>query len=170
VRPHVPSAPPGSAGAARAGPEPRPRSLLAAVACAFRGVRSAAGRHPNLRAHIAIAGLVLIAGAAAHLTAVELALLAAASGLVLAAELLNTSMELLTDLVCPREDPRAAAVKDVSAGAVLVVSGAAAALAAFILVGRLWPRGPEAGRLAVALGVACLAAFVVATRGRRPRD
>jgi diacylglycerol kinase len=170
VHPHVPSAPPGPAGAARVGPpEPRPRSFLAAVANAFRGVRSAARRQPNLRAHIAIAGLVLIAGAAARLTAAELALLAAASGLVLATELVNTSMELLTDLVCPREDPRAAAVKDVSAGAVLVVSGAAAALAALILLGRLWPGGPEAGRLAAVLGVACFAGFVLAARSR-PRD
>jgi diacylglycerol kinase (ATP) len=136
------------------------------VACALRGLRFAARRQPNLRAHIAIAGLALLAGAAARLTAIELALLAAAAGLVLSAELLNTSIEMLTDLVCPREDPRAAAVKDVSAGAVLLVSGAAAALAIFILLGRLWPQGPEAGRAAAALGLACLVAFGLAVRGR----
>jgi diacylglycerol kinase len=140
------------------------------VTCALRGLRAAARRQPNLRAHIAIAGLVLVAGAAAGLPAGEFALLAVAIGLVLSAELLNTSIELLTDLVCPREDPRAAAVKDVSAGAVLVASAAAAAMAAFILLGRLWPQGPQAGRAAAALGVACLAAFALAARGRAAHD
>ncbi|HLW47255.1 MAG TPA: diacylglycerol kinase [bacterium] len=144
----------------------RPRSFPAAVACALRGLRFATRRQPNLRAHIAIAGLVLLAGAAAGLTAVELALLAAAGGLVLSAELLNTSIELVTDLVCPTEDPRAAAVKDVSAGAVLAVSGAAAALALFILLGHVSPGGSAAGRAAAALGVACLAAAVMAARRR----
>jgi diacylglycerol kinase len=108
----------------------------------------------------------LFAGAAAGLTGGELALLAVAAGLVLSAELLNTSIELLTDLVCPREDPRAAAVKDVSAGAVLVACGAAAALAVFILLGRAWPQGPAGGRAAAALGLACLVAFGLAVRGR----
>ena len=149
-----------------AGGPRRSRSFPAAVAVAVRGIRFAVRRQPNLRAHIAIAGLALVAGAAAGLSGVELALIAAAIGLVLSAELLNTSIELLTDLVCPDVDPRAAAVKDVSAAAVLVVSGAATALAAFIVLARLWPAAPAAGRAAAALGLACLAAVALAARGR----
>jgi len=147
----------------------RSRSFPEAVACAVRGIRLAVGRQPNLRAHIAIAGLVLVAGGAAGLSGVELGLLAAAIGLVISAELLNTSIELLTDIVCPNEDPHAAAVKDVSAAAVLVVSGAAAAVAAFIVLARVWPAAPAAGRAAAALGLACLAAYWLAARGRAAR-
>lgn len=142
------------------------RSFAAALAIAARGAAHAARRHANLRAHVAIAGLVLLAAAIAGCSAVELALAAAAIGLVLAAELLNTSIEMLTDLVCPRYDPRAAAIKDVSAAAVLVASGTAAAVAAFILFGRAWPGTSLAGRAAAALGAACLAAFWLAARGR----
>jgi diacylglycerol kinase len=144
----------------------RSRSFPAAVVCAVRGIGLAVRRQSNLRAHIAIAGLILLAGAAAGLSGVELGLIAAAIGLVISTELLNTSIELLTDLVCPVEDPRAAAVKDVSAAAVLVASGAAAALAAFVLLARVWPAAPVAGRAAAALGLACLAAFGLASRGR----
>ncbi|HLY24460.1 MAG TPA: diacylglycerol kinase family protein [bacterium] len=144
-------------------------SFPAAVVYAARGVRYAVRRQPNLRAHIAIAGLVLLAGAAAGCSGVELALLAGAVGFVLSAELLNTAIELLTDLVCPDEDPRAAAVKDVSAAAVLAASGAAAAVAAFIVLARVWPGAPLAGRAAAALGIACLAAFGFAVRGRVAR-
>ncbi|HET7264147.1 MAG TPA: diacylglycerol kinase family protein [bacterium] len=145
---------------------PAPRSFAAAIRIAAGGAAYAARRHPNLRTHIAIAGFVLLGGAAAGCSAVELALLTGAIGLVLAAELVNTSIEMLTDLVSPRYDPRAAAIKDVSAAAVLVASGAAVALAAFILVGRAWPGTPLPGRTAAALGAACLTAFVLAVRGR----
>ena len=148
----------------------RLHSFVAAMAYAARGLGWAARRQPNLRAHVAIAGCVLIAGAAAGFSGVELAMLAGAIGLVLAAELLNTSIELLTDLVSPDEDPGAAAVKDVSAGAVLAACGAAVALAGFLLLGRLWPAGPAAGRAAAALGVACLAAFALASRAARGRQ
>ena len=151
------------AGAAR---PRRPRSFPAAVACALVGARVALRRQPNLRAHLAIAGLVLLGGAAAGLSGVELAVVAAAIGLVLGAELLNTSIELLTDLVSPDEDPRAGAVKDVSAAAVLAAAAAAAAAAAFIAAGHVWPQGPAAVRLAAALGAACLAGFAAAVRGR----
>jgi diacylglycerol kinase len=146
-----------------------PRSFAAAVACAVIGVRLAARRQANLRAHLAIAGIVLIAGAVAGLSGVELAVTAAAIGLVLAAELFNTSIELLTDLVCPDEDPRAGAVKDVAAAAVLTASAAAVAAAAFIAAAHLWPQGSAAERLAAAFGAACLAGFALAVRGRPAR-
>ena len=147
-------------------PAPPPRSFAAAIVIAAGGAVYAARRHANLRTHIAIAGLVLLAGGAAGCSAVELALLAAAVGLVLTAELINTSIEMLTDLVCPHTDPRAGSIKDVSAAAVLVASGTAAALAAFLLFGRAWPGTPLAGRAAAALGAACLAAYGLAVRGR----
>lgn len=147
-------------------PAPAQRSFAASIGLAWSGAAHAARRHANLRAHIAIAGLVLVAAAVAGCSAVELALVAAAIGLVLVAELLNTSVEMLTDLVCPRYDPRAAAIKDVSAAAVLAASGTAAAVAVFILFGRAWPGTPLAGRTAVAIGAACLAAFWLAARGR----
>ncbi|HKX18985.1 MAG TPA: diacylglycerol kinase [bacterium] len=147
-------------------PGPSERSFAAAIESAASGAAHAARRQANLRVHIAIAGFVLLAAAIAGCSAVELALLAAAIGLVLAAELVNTSIEMLTDLVCPRYDLRAAAIKDVSAAAVLVASGAAVAVAAFILFGRAWPGTPLAGRTAAALGAACLAAFWLAARAR----
>ena len=147
-------------------PAPSQRSFAAAISLAWSGATHAARRHANLRAHVAIAGLVLLAAALAGCSAVELALVAAAIGLVLAAELLNTSIEMLTDLVCPRYDPRAAVIKDVSAAAVLTASGAAVTVAAFILFGRAWPGTPLAGRMAAALGAACLAAFWLTARRR----
>jgi diacylglycerol kinase len=161
----APDRPSAAESPAARGPASR-RTFRSALTSAALGLASAARRQANLRAHIAIAGLVLLAGAAAGCSGVELALLAGAIGLVLTAELLNTSIEMLTDVVCPGHDPRAAAIKDVSAAAVLAASAAATALAVFILLARVWPAAPAAGRAAAALGLACLAAFGLVWRGR----
>jgi undecaprenol kinase len=53
--------------------------------------------------------------------------------LVLAAELLNTAIESLADLLHPEQDPRIGRVKDLAAAAVLVVSAGALAIAAALL-------------------------------------
>jgi len=61
------------------------------------------------------------------------AIVALAIGLVFAAELLNTALEAVVDLVCPEQHPLAKLAKDCAAAAVLVAALAAAA--AGVLVG-----------------------------------
>lgn len=112
----------------------RPQSFPEAVACALRGIGHAARTQRHFRSHLLIAVAALVAAIEAGLTATELGVLAATIGLVLAAELVNTAVEMLTDLVAPRPDARAAAVKDASAGAVLVASLCAAAVGAFLFL------------------------------------
>ena len=68
------------------------------------------------------------------------ALLALAIALVGAAELLNTGLEALVDLVSPDDHPLAKQAKDVAAAAVLVASLGALAAGAFVLWDRLAPR------------------------------
>ncbi len=109
-----------------------------------------------------IAAGVLFFTAWAGVPAVELAVLAVTVALVLGAELLNTAVEMLTDLLHPDHGPAAASVKDMAAGAVL--TAVVFALAVGLLV--LWPRirepSPAAGRgISVALGTVCLALLVV---------
>lgn len=116
----------------------RPRSFPQALTCAFRGLSLAARTQPHFRVHLLMAAGVLVAAVASGLSAVELGVGAVAIGLVLAAELLNTSLELLTDLVHPEADAQAAAVKDVSAAAVLLASVCAAAVGAFLFLPHLF--------------------------------
>ena len=67
-------------------------------------------------------------------------LLALAMGLVLTAELLNTALEAVVDLVSPEEHPLAKQAKDVAAAAVLVASLAALAAGVFVLAEALAAR------------------------------
>lgn len=148
-----------------------PRSFPQAVASALRGIRHAGRTQRHFRAHLIIATAALLAAAWAGLSPVELALLATVIGLVLAAELLNTAVEMLTDLFHPHEGPRAALVKDVSAAAVLSASIIAAVVGAFVLLPHLGALSPPGSRvLAVILALVFVAALCAGfARAGRPR-
>ncbi len=139
----------------------RPRSFGRSMACALRGITLATRTQPNFRFQLVIAIAALVAARLAGFGVLHLSVLAATIGLVLAAELLNTAIEMVTDMLHPGDGPRAGGVKDVSAAAVLLASLCAAAVGVFLF----WPM--LSGALAVTrelplvLAVVFLAAFLV---------
>lgn len=147
---------------------PGHRTFAEALACALRGTRLAAATQRHFRAHLGIAGGVLLAAAALGVAPAEFGVLALACGLVLAAELANTAIERLTDLVAPGADRRAGAVKDLAAATVLLASAGALAAGAFVLLPHLWP-GTTAllPRLAALAGALCLGALAAAAAWAR---
>jgi diacylglycerol kinase len=140
----------------------RPRSFREAVTCAFRGARLAARSERHFRAHLVIAVLALLAAAWAGLAAVELGALTLTIALVLVSELVNTAIEMLTDLLHPAEGERAAALKDVSAAAVLVSSGLAVVVGAMLFLPHLTASAPVLSRsIALILAAVLLAIFLL---------
>ncbi|MEA2688707.1 MAG: undecaprenol kinase [Candidatus Eremiobacteraeota bacterium] len=93
-----------------------------------------------MRVHAAIAVLVVAAGIVLRFSLVSWAVVSLAIGLVLAAELLNTAIEAVVDLVSPAEHPLAKRAKDVAAAGVLVASLAALAAGVFVLAATLAAR------------------------------
>lgn len=149
------------------GPPPV-RTFPVALACALRGLRHAARTQRHFRAQLVIAAGALLFAAWASVPTVELALLAITVGLVLAAELLNTAVEMLTDLLHPDHGPAAAAVKDASAGAVLAAAVLALAVGLLVLLPRVIPLSPGAARgIPVALSILCLIVLVAGAAHRR---
>lgn len=73
----------------------------------------------------------------ARLGVVELAVLLTTVAVVLGTELLNTAVEMLTDLLHPDHGPAAAAVKDVSASAAFVAVVLATAVGLLLLMPRV---------------------------------
>ena len=55
-------------------------------------------------------------------------------GVVIAAELFNTAIEKLVDLVSPQQHPVAGQVKDIAAGAVLVCAATAAIIGLIVFI------------------------------------
>jgi len=144
------------------------RSFPQALACAVRGLRLAARTQRHFRAQLVIAAAALLFAGWTGLGSTELAVLAVTVAIVLGAELLNTAVEMLTDLLHPDRGPAAAAVKDVSAGAVLAAVVLAVAVGTLVFLPRITASAADAVR-AVPLGLTllCLVVFIAgALRGR----
>lgn len=105
---------------------------------AICGVVSAFRSEVNLRIQLVIFGIVVVIGFCFDLDAIEWVAILLVSGLVLCAEIMNTAMECLCDVLHPDQDPGIGKVKDLSAGAVLVAALAATAVGAIIFVPELW--------------------------------
>ena len=103
-------------------PVERPKGFLGSLNCAIEGILWAAGSQRHMLVHLLSAVAVLLVALMLGLTLLEFALLAMAIILVLFAELINTALEVVVDLVSPDYHPLARRAKDVAAGAVLVAS------------------------------------------------
>ncbi len=89
---------------------------------AINGLLAAFREQQNLKIHIAAALIVVTLGFWFNVSTVEWCILLIVIGLVIAAELINASIENLTDLVTKEQHPLAGKVKDIAAAAVLVLS------------------------------------------------
>lgn len=113
------------------------RGFVPAVSAAAAGVAYAWRTQPHLRLEVAAAAAAV---GGAWLLGTGLLAVLLVSALVLVAELLNTAVEALVDLVSPERRPLAAAAKDAAAGAVLVASAFAVAVGIVALGPALWAR------------------------------
>lgn len=113
----------------------RARSLRHAA----RGLVCALREEHNARLHLVAAGLVTALGLSLHFTAAEWARIVFAVALVFIAELLNTALEHLCDVISPGPNAAIGKAKDIAAGAVLIAALAACAVLATMLLPRLWP-------------------------------
>ena len=89
---------------------------------AIEGIKLAIKNEPNLQIHFAIGIAALVIGVLVKLSVVEWVLLLFTIALVLALELINTSIESVVNLVSPDIRKDAKIAKDVAAAAVLMAS------------------------------------------------
>jgi len=89
---------------------------------AFKGFRLMLNHQPNFFIHLGIAFIALLLSYFLKLSRDEFLWIIVAIGIVLSAEIFNTAIEKLTDLVQPDFDPKAGQIKDLAAAAVLLLS------------------------------------------------
>ena len=111
-----------SSSSGRASLSRRRGSLLTSFNFAFDGIVHALRTERNMWIHFGIAALVLVAALFFALTRLEVIALLVAISFVVIAEMFNTAIEHVVDLVTDEDDPRARIAKDVAAGAVLVAA------------------------------------------------
>jgi diacylglycerol kinase (ATP) len=112
-------------------------NLLQSFNWAFDGILHALRRERNMWIHFGAAVVVLLAALFFSLARLEVIALFVAISFVLITEMLNTSIEHVVDLVTDELDPRAKIAKDVAAGAVLVATINALAVAYLVFYDKL---------------------------------
>lgn len=104
---------------------------------AFRGMRVGMLGQTSFYAHSVISLLVFVAAIALHVTLLEWCVLLLCIGLVLTAELMNSSLECFGKAITDEFDEDIRDALDIASGAVLIASISAAIVGATILIFRL---------------------------------
>jgi diacylglycerol kinase (ATP) len=105
---------------------------------AFQGIATFFKTQHNAWIHCLAAILTITLGFVLHVNTTEWCWLIIAIALVIIAEMLNTAIEFLTDLVSPEIHPQAKKVKDIAAGAVLIAAIAALAIGLIVFLPKLF--------------------------------
>jgi diacylglycerol kinase (ATP) len=122
---------------------PRQGSLRWSFTWAFEGIVYVLRTQRNMQIHVAAAVVALVMGLLLDFSRLELAAILGAISLVLVAEMLNTAVEAAIDAVVTTYHPLVKIAKDVAAGAVLVATVNALAIAYFVFYDKLTDPGRD---------------------------
>ncbi len=98
------------------------KRLFESFRSALNGILLGVSGQQNMKIHVTIAIMVVVVGFYFHISGGEWLAIVLCIGLVLSTELLNTALEHLVNLVSPHHQALAGKIKDVAAGAVLVLA------------------------------------------------
>lgn len=110
------------------------RKRLNSFKYAFTGLGTLLHTQTNAKIHLAATICVAVLGFLLKVTSLEWAVLALATGMVWAAEALNTAIEFLADRVAPEKHHLVGKAKDTAAAGVLAAAIAAAVAGTLIFL------------------------------------
>ena len=110
------------------------KNVISSFKYAFQGIFSALKTERNLKIHVTIMILVIIAGIVLKISKIEWIICIILFGLVIGGEMLNSAIETVVDIAMPDINPKAKFAKDAAAGAVLVFA-IASAIIGFMIFG-----------------------------------
>lgn len=104
------------------------KKMFATFSYALNGLKIFWKEERNGRIHLISAFLVILLGIFTDLNAIEWIIVLSASGLVITAELFNTTIEAIMDFISPEKHVKIKKIKDLAAAGVLIT-----AITAFVL-------------------------------------
>jgi diacylglycerol kinase len=104
---------------------------------AFRGIYHAFKGELNIKIHFSIALITIVFSFLFQLSTMEWIAVLICIGIVFSAEIFNTAIEKLVDHVNPEWSIRVGVIKDMAAGAVLIVSFIAAVVGVMIFLPKI---------------------------------
>ncbi len=114
------------------------RERSQSVLFAWRGILRLIRMEHNARIHLAIAVVVVLVALLIDLTTWEWVSLIISMAFVFTAELINTALEVLCDVVEPNHNKAIGEIKDFAAGAVLISAISSIIVGIFVFGPRLW--------------------------------
>jgi diacylglycerol kinase (ATP) len=105
---------------------------------AFEGLKYAFTSQPNFRIHFALSGIAIFSGFILRISNIEMIVIFFMIILGLTTEMINTSIEAVTDLVSKEWNMESKIAKDVSAGMMLLTSIGAIIISAVIFLPKIF--------------------------------
>ncbi len=112
--------------------------LLKSFKYAGKGIFYAFREEQNVKIHFLLATVAILLAIYFQISIEEIIALVIVIALVLVAELINTVLERIVDIIKPRMHPYAKSIKDMQAGVVLIASAAAVVVGLLIFAPRVW--------------------------------
>lgn len=115
-------------------PKQEYKKILNSFKYAIQGFFSAFKTERNMKIHILAMFVVIALGIWLKLNPIEWCLIVVAIVIVISAELFNTAIETVVDMISPEKNEKAKIAKDISAAAVLAVAIGAAIIGIIIFI------------------------------------
>lgn len=113
------------------------KKFIRGFSYAFKGIAYATSTQINFRVELVCTLIVAALGFVLHISPMEWVCVSICIGLVVGAEMFNTAIEVLTDMVSPEWNEKAGHVKDIASGAVLVIGIFAAVVGGIIFLPKI---------------------------------
>ena len=113
------------------------KKLINSFKYAISGIITSFKTERNMKIHILVMILVIIAGIVFKLSLLDWIILVIMFGLVISAELFNTAIETTIDMITKEKNEKAKIAKDVAAGAVLVLAVASVIVGLIIFIPKI---------------------------------
>jgi len=110
------------------------RSIIDSFKHSFEGVSHAFFENRNMRIHVSVGAIVLMAGLIFNVSKFEMIIIAVMIILVIMMEMINTAIEEMVDLIVTEHHKQAKIAKDVASGMVLVAVIGSVIAGAFIFL------------------------------------
>ena len=113
------------------------KKLINSFKYAFEGIISSFKSERNMKIHVFMMLFVIIFGIILKISKIEWYICLILFGIVISAELFNTAIETIVDMIMPNKNEKAKLAKDVSAGAVLVIAISSAIIGLSMFIPKL---------------------------------
>lgn len=114
------------------------KKIINSFKYAIEGIMASFKNERNIKIHATIMLLVIIAGIILKINKIEWIICIILFSIVISAELFNTAIETVVDMIMPTKNEQAKIAKDISAGAVLIVAIGAAIIGLMIFIPKIF--------------------------------